>query len=96
MAKHANGYPMFIVEYRPDLVDAHGQVDDKRAMEAWHYWLIEKATWFEWYEREELNLTASMTDEQRLAALDFYERQHRNFQENVLADFGKHFESLWD
>jgi hypothetical protein len=96
LAKTTHGYPPFILDGRPDLLDAQGVVNDDAAHEAWQLWLIEKATWFEWYAREELNLSPDMTDDQKNAALDLYERQHRNFQENVLADFGRHFESLWD
>jgi len=96
MAARAHGYPMFILENRPDLLDEDGTANDDKALEAWQHWLIEKAGWFEWYHREELNLSADMTDNQKTAALDLYERQHNNFQDKVLADFGKHFESLWD
>jgi hypothetical protein len=96
MADHTNGYPMFIVDGRPDLLDAEGIPKDAECLEAWKHWLIEKATWFEWYHAEELNLHPDMNDDQKIAALDLYERQHKNFQENVLADFGRHFESLWD
>jgi hypothetical protein len=96
LAKDANGYPPFILDGRPDLLDKDGEPIDAKAMEAWQHWLIEKATWFEWYAAEELNLHPDMNDDQKLAALDLYERQHKNFQENVLADFGRHFESLWD
>lgn len=96
LAANSHGYPPFILDNRPDLLKEDGEPDDEKALEAWQHWLIEKATWFEWYHREELNLHPDMTDDQKLAALDLYERQHKNFQETVLADFGRHFESLWD
>jgi len=96
LAENKHGYPPFILEDRPDLLDEDGTVNDDKALEAWQHWIIEKATWFEWYHREELNLSPDMTDDQKYAALNLYERQHKNFQENVLADFGRHFESLWD
>lgn len=96
IAANTHGYPPFILDDRPDLLDADGTVNDDKALEAWKHWLIEKATWFEWYHREELNLSPDMTDDQKYAALNLYERQHDNFQQKVLADFGLHFESLWD
>ena len=96
LAEDSHGFPPFILDDRPDLLDADGTVNDDKAYQAWQHWLIEKATWFEWYEREDLNLSPDMTDDQKLAAIGLYERQHKQFQEVVLADFGKHFESLWD
>lgn len=96
MAERTNGYPPFILEHHPELLDEDGTVNDDKAMEAWQCWLKEKASWFEWYHREELNLSPNMTDDQKYAALNLYERQHKNFQEKVLVDFGMHYESLWD
>ncbi len=96
LAQYTNGYPPFILDDRPDLLDADGTVNDTKAFEAWQHWLIEKATWFEWYAREDMNLEPGMTDDQKHAAIDLYERQHKQFQEVVLVDFSKHFESLWD
>ena len=96
LASTTHGYPPFILDDRPDLLDADGTVNDDKAFEAWQHWLIEKASWFEWYHKEELNLSPDMTDDQRLAALDLYEKQYKNFHDVVLADFGRHFGALWD
>lgn len=96
MAAHAHGHPLWIADNRPDLVGADGEMLTDKCMEAWQHWLIEKASWFEWYERDELNLSEDMTDGQKLAALDLWERQEKNFREVVLVDFVQHFGSLWD
>lgn len=96
MAKKAHGYPPFITDNRPDLLDENNEEVFEKCLEAWKLWLVEKATWMEWYDAEELNLTPEMNDDQRIAAIDLYERQHNNFLENVMPDFCRHFESLWD
>ncbi len=96
MAAHAHGYPSWILEEFPELTNKKGKVNDDDAVEAWQCWLQQKAVWFEWYEREDLGLRPGQTDEQKLKALDFYEKEHTHFKEVVLVDFAKRFDSLWD
>lgn len=96
MALHAHGYPQWVLTESPGLINDEGTVDDFNALIMWKNWLDHVASWMEWYDREELNLEPGMTDDQKLAALDLWERQLKNFKEVVMVDFMKKFDSLWD
>ena len=97
MATHTHGYPIWILEEYPEFTDlVDGTVDDEAAEEAWQHWLLEKATWFEWYTSDDLELTPEMTDEQKLAQIDKYEHRMDRFKHVILPDFCAHFDSLWD
>ena len=96
IAQNAHGYPLWILDEYPEFEDFDGVVSDEDALEAWKYWLIEKATWFEWYSRDDLGLHPEMDDEQKLNCIEFFDKQHTYFKETVLVDFCRHFDSLWD
>lgn len=96
MAANAHGYPQWILTENPGLTNEEGVIDDDHACRMWVNWLEHVASWMEWYDKEELNLDPGMTDDQKLAALDLWERQLKNFKEAVMVDFMKKFDSLWD
>ena len=96
IAQSAHGYPRWVLDEYPELTNFDGTVSDEAAMEVWRNWLIEKATWFEWYTNDELGLHPDMDDDQKLTCIEFFEKQHRYFKEVVLADFCLHFDSIRD
>ena len=72
------------------------------AADLWHAWLLDKAAWFEWYERdmdlppEESWSTPGIGDAEVRRRIDAFNAKKDHFFQEVLPDFGAHFGSLWD
>jgi hypothetical protein len=97
MAKKPHGVPQFIMdEYAIEAAASDLPCDVDRACEYWQAWLIDKAEWFEWYVNEDVGMRPDMTNEERLQALDFWDKKYDKFKKEILPDFFEHFDSLWD
>ena len=97
MARNAHACPMWIVEeYNLDADEYGAPVNFEEGLECWKGWLNDKAEWFEWYYRDEIDIVPGMTDTQKREVIDFYERKMKTFKTVVLRNFFEHFDSLWD
>lgn len=94
MAEIAHGFPMDILEIAG--VDNETEAGHEYGIQIWKKWLTDKAEWFEWYAEDDLGFWPEMTEEERMTALNLYEKKCDHFRGMVLPDFYKHFETLWD
>lgn len=97
LAKNAHGCPYFIVEeYGLDADEHGGPVDIDKAVQCWQDWLLHKAEWLEWYVADDLPLTEGMTQEEKVAVLNAYDKKQATFHKFVLPNIARNFGSLWD
>lgn len=93
---HHHGVPP---AFLPDV----GACPNYDADAAWTAWLRDKATWLEWYHRDEDGVSddrgwirPDLTDTEKALRINAHVEKMRSFHEDVMPDLGRHFGSLWD
>ncbi len=97
LAEHAHGFPSWIPEeYNLDTNENGETIDFDAAFECWQKWLHEQADWIDWYIADDLFISPEMSDFEKTAAINLYDKKYKTFKEVILPNIVKHIDSLWD
>jgi hypothetical protein len=97
LAQNLNGCPAEFLPGWPDRTEySHVELDE--AFRQWRAWLYEKAMWFDWYTRHDDDLEGILEadDAGKRVISDRLRAKLDRFYYEVMADWGRHFGSLWD